>query len=189
MILNLYLFMYINYGYPCTSGDDPKFVLAYVHKVWLSLHKRGWSRSDGFMEISIRVIPAQAGMILYFAQFTVEGTSYPCTSGDDPILIFINMNSYWLSLHKRGWSYTNLNNISRLVVIPAQAGMIPLRHGAKPALRRYPCTSGDDPEMILSKEEFIELSLHKRGWSLSFLSWIQFLNSYPCTSGDDPRKD
>ena len=28
-------------SYPCTSGDDPKLILVYVHKLWLSLHKRG----------------------------------------------------------------------------------------------------------------------------------------------------
>ena len=94
------------------------------------------------------------------------------------------------------------------MVIPAQAGMIPIVN-VFPRLRAgYPCTSGDDPEYLNDAETLEKLSLHKRGWSWNCEKRYQghtvipaqagmilriaminlFINGYPCTSGDDPEQ-
>ena len=84
--------------------------------------------------------------------------------------------------------------------------MIPLRRGVRLVLRRYPCTSGDDPKNYGLTICKFKLSLHKRGWSridsycrtpcavipaqagmiLMQKRRDQAKKSYPCTSGDDP---
>ena len=84
--------------------------------------------------------------------------------------------------------------------------MILLLRSLQTHCRCYPCTSGDDPITLTWRDGYLELSLHKRGWSLSASSMSNqtpvipaqagmilnnyFLSSkkgsYPCTSGDDP---
>ncbi len=48
------------------------------------------------------VIPAQAGMIPNLLEILMAEKSYPCTSGDDPMLETHELGKKELSLHKRG---------------------------------------------------------------------------------------
>ena len=50
----------------------------------------------------MKVIPAQAGMILDHFQNQYHFCSYPCTSGDDPTKAWREAFPKALSLHKRG---------------------------------------------------------------------------------------
>ena len=104
MILSLISAMILDWGYPCTSGDDTIHRYDRWIQLRLSLHKRGWS-GTGLVVLSIPlVIPAQAGMILTSDIPSWQSLSYPCTSGDDPSKVIPSLGVIMLSLHKRGWS-------------------------------------------------------------------------------------
>ena len=141
-----YFFIYIDYfGYPCTSGDDPRWIITIRYWEVLSLHKRGWSDSKDLTEDEIEVIPAQAGMIPIAKRYRRAKNGYPCTSGDDPKVRLTFFKNEKLSLHKRGWSCTCNHSQTTYNVIPAQAGMILFAQALKILKSCYPCTSGDDP--------------------------------------------
>ena len=145
-------------------------------------------------------------MILLVYWWIVPRLGYPCTSGDDPDLLLEHRVSFWLSLHKRGWSWKHWTNLSIKQVIPAQAGMILSSHLVRSISVGYPCTSGDDPGPLSRMNNHSRLSLHKRGWSpilhnnklhlkvIPAQAGMILINtksestsySYPCTSGDDP---
>ena len=131
----------------------------------LSLHKRGWSCSSQTSSNTLRVIPAQAGMILPYIVTYIWRRGYPCTSGDDPETLGTINDLLKLSLHKRGWSWNPACEWYRRKVIPAQAGMILTSAMPWNASLSYPCTSGDDPAFRWNEKVLGWLSLHKRGWS------------------------
>ena len=132
--------------------------------------------------------------------------SYPCTSGDDPEHWKGIYQPLWLSLHKRGWSQSDVKELNCLLVSPAQAGMILIDQYLALSVSCYPCTSGDDPGWLDGIVGIDELSLHKRGWSCFNSKFVQNKKvipaqagmilahyikllirlGYPCTSGDDP---
>ena len=157
------------YGYPCTSGDDPSLSEFIEFSKQLSLHKRGWSFKEVALSKIVKVIPAQAGMIPVVLAPVITSTSYPCTSGDDPITSYNSLSFFPLSLHKRGWSYLLNLFYTWLIVIPAQAGMILNWSFIIKSIISYPCTSGDDPARKIKSRIIGMLSLHKRGWSSSNL--------------------
>ena len=206
MILNNYHTLKLSISYPCTSGDDPTGGNVMNLKVKLSLHKRGWSCLNYGLETNTIVIPAQAGMILSDREIIESWAGYPCTSGDDPTWWSLSYDILKLSLHKRGWSWILWLQFPKSGVIPAQAGMILFKKWLTISLRGYPCTSGDDPDVLAVHIQRRWLSLHKRGWSGRYrriwsvqtvipaqAGMILFSNftclnfsCYPCTSGDDP---
>ena len=149
MILILFLYVFLHNSYPCTSGDDPRESDVDMSKYELSLHKRGWSWDGEHWGWCYAVIPAQAGMIPDMLFYGYIESSYPCTSGDDPMSCQSIEYFQWLSLHKRGWS-CNIHPFQRVYnVIPAQAGMIPTFDWSILLRMCYPCTSGDDPNIAL----------------------------------------
>ena len=88
-----------------TSGDDPNLNKRLDNYDGLYPHKRGWSWEILLEKKRYTVVPAQAGMILYFVNSLSVFCGCTRTSGDDPILGIKATIVPKLYPHKRGWSF------------------------------------------------------------------------------------
>ena len=94
---------------------------------------------------------------------------------------------FWVySPHKRGWSQITAEEWEKVIVFPAQAGMILNGRERNSSRSCIPRTSGDDPQDIARVLRISEYSPHERGWSLVIVILVQFVLVFPAQAGMIP---
>ncbi len=150
---------------PRTRGDGPIRTRAASAPSVCSPHPRGWSRLARDRRKSCPVLPAPAGMVPAPAAPVRARPGAPRTRGDGPCSYVIRPPSGMCSPHPRGWSHHSRSGARNRRVLPAPAGMVPLRMERQAVLTRAPRTRGDGPAAAVRQTMTPPCSPHPRGWS------------------------
>ena len=163
-------------GYPRECGGDPVYVRICAKYKVLSPRMRGWSWWSIFFRIVFPVIPANAGVILYYWHGVIYRVCYPRECGGDPNINQGTVAVERLSPRMRGWSCVWSRVYARWWVIPANAGVILYREVGHKLTIGYPRECGGDPITPPFISNNIMLSPRMRGWSqVHFCFRSQFL--------------
>ena len=106
---------------------------------------RGWSRLDHEIALVAPVSPARAGMVPRWSPLPCAGRGLPRACGDGPSTD-LHTDGAWLSPPRvRGWSPVHREDVQRLQVSPARAGMVPCPSTASTTTSSLPRACGDGP--------------------------------------------
>jgi hypothetical protein len=146
---------------PRTRGDGPFARLNAVSRYGCSPHPRGWSLGKPVDPPKEHVLPAPAGMVPAPGPNWPTSWCAPRTRGDGPPVTPRCANWSRCSPHPRGWSRGHLRRADAGLVLPAPAGMVPVRSAGRAGRASAPRTREDGPAVIFGAG----LAVGPRGWS------------------------
>ena len=150
---------------PRARGDGP--VVAQVLGVQgeCSPRTRGWSPRPPPLPAAPGVLPAHAGMVPCRSAKNTSKTCAPRARGDGPGIAPTEIQIGACSPRTRGWSPHPCRPLRRGPVLPAHAGMVPLRSFSKDPFYSAPRARGDGPSTERDCCKWQPCSPRTRGWS------------------------
>ena len=137
-----------------TCGDDPQDKSHSRLNCSYYPHMRGWSFLISNKQNSSYILPAHAGMILRHCLYRRTLYDITRTCGDDPASPRNAKQIVWYYPHMRGWSYDVIHSTSGKSILPAHAGMIPVKTFKIKVYRYITRTCGDDPKSQFEQEPY-----------------------------------
>ncbi len=133
-------------GAPRARGDGPQTRPPTPTTVQCSPRTRGWSLPAVATGDPLTVLPAHAGMVPAENSSGVPTGSAPRARGDGPSQWAVAYEREGCSPRTRGWSRTRPVPRPPPPVLPAHAGMVPLRSTSARRADRAPRARGNGPE-------------------------------------------
>ncbi len=152
-------------GAPRSRGDGPYISPLFFTSPGCSPLARGWSHELEQSEAQVLVLPARAGMVPVGPYLPGEVGGAPRSRGDGPASGSSRRESGWCSPLARGWSRADAMMRRATFVLPARAGMVPLRRSGSTPRRRAPRSRGDGPASGPRTASAPPCSPLARGWS------------------------
>ncbi len=134
-------------------------------EVGCSPRTRGWSRRSMEIPGPGSVLPSHAGMVPCRPGGTSCGNGAPRARGDGPVLVFPGRAGLECSPRTRGWSRRHRTQAEGTAVLPAHAGMVPVRRPGSEATVGAPRARGDGPGKLTARIRDAVCSPRTRGWS------------------------
>ncbi len=150
---------------PRARGDGPRLGRGRVGGRGCSPRTRGWSRPCGGGWSGRGVLPAHAGMVPTRSGCGPSGCCAPRARGDGPTARWNCCPWTWCSPRTRGWSQGLVGEVARGPVLPAHAGMVPVRPEPAASQVRAPRARGDGPVWSHALTDQLMCSPRTRGWS------------------------
>ncbi len=152
-------------GAPRARGDGPFTSVKVSAAATCSPRTRGWSRLLDHVDYTPCVLPAHAGMVpLGRSAGTLSGCA-PRARGDGPSPACVEYHIARCSPRTRGWSPEGDGCPAWSPVLPAHAGMVPIRAYTDTAKLCAPRARGDGPWEAETGRTRVLCSPRTRGWS------------------------
>ena len=133
---------------PRASGDYPILSPDEIDAIRFAPRKRGLSDDSRLLRTSGHLCPAQAGIILLPWGFPGYLPALPRASGDYPKSLPLAVTTANFAPRKRGLSETDSVKKFRVILCPAQAGIILPVIGFVKEILTLPRASGDYPAAL-----------------------------------------
>ena len=150
---------------PRARGDGPDRLIAPIRQTPCSPRTRGWSPSVRCATALPKLLPAHAGMVPVVNSTNGERAAAPRARGDGPRSCSSTAACSSCSPRTRGWSPHPLEKATQSLLLPAHAGMVPVREPRQGVLTPAPRARGDGPPLLHSRPPGVGCSPRTRGWS------------------------
>jgi len=154
---------------PCSAprarGDGPGSASGSRRSWTCSPRTRGWSPSVRCATALPKLLPAHAGMVPVVNSTNGERAAAPRARGDGPRSCSSTAACSSCSPRTRGWSPHPLEKATQSLLLPAHAGMVPVREPRQGVLTPAPRARGDGPTGDRPRQACPLCSPRTRGWS------------------------
>ncbi len=172
-----------------TRGDGPGPGRGASWNPDCSPHPRGWPLDPIRGSRPGRLLPAPAGMAPGPPATPAPPQPAPRTRGDGPRPRRTACRACFCSPHPRGWPRQNRDDLHRHALLPAPAGMAPMRGTTAAARSSAPRTRGDGPSPVRVARSTVACSPHPRGWPLARGGAVGARTLLPAPAGMAPFGD
>jgi hypothetical protein len=156
---------------PRACGDGPCSPCTLKIRRGCSPRVRGWSLSGALNVTALDVLPARAGMVPAGGGPVHASSGAPRACGDGPLPYGVTAADVMCSPRVRGWSLGLPTPSRPQKVLPARAGMVPVRRSLSRRWRRAPRVCGDGPVEDGEDIEYRACSPYARGCFPGLAFW------------------
>ena len=173
-------------GAPRSGGGGPINGFADTLKTGCSPLRRGWSLRDIPGRQRGRVLPAQAGVVPCVMIGPTHCPRAPRSGGGGPTPVSHDSACDKCSPLRRGWSLCSSLSATPTAVLPAQAGVVPLRAVVRRHCSGAPRSGGGGPRFSDPRRTRQLCSPLRRGWSHRHHQRRPHLHVLPAQAGVVP---